>query len=65
MFYKIGKLLGKGAFGKVSLGLHKLTGRFVAIKSIHKQLMKDEPSKNKVMREVAIWEQLSHPSVIR
>lgn len=65
MFYKIGKVLGKGAFGKVSLGIHKLTGKFVAIKSIHKQLMKDESSKNKVMREVAIWEQLSHSSVIR
>ncbi len=58
-------MLGKGAFGKVSLGIHKLSGKFVAIKSITKQLMKDESSKNKVLREVAIWEQLSHPSVIR
>jgi len=23
-FYKIGKMLGRGAFGKVSLGMHKL-----------------------------------------
>ena len=64
-FYKIGKVLGKGAFGKVNLGLHKLTGKFVAIKSIHKQIMTDEVSKNKVLREVSIWEQLQHPSVIR
>ena len=47
-FYKIGKMLGKGAFGKVNLGIHKLTGQFVAIKSIDKQLMKDDHSKNKV-----------------
>ena len=58
-------MLGKGAFGKVSLGIHKLSGKFVAIKSISKQLMKDENSKNKVMKEVSIWEQLTHPSVIR
>jgi serine/threonine protein kinase len=32
--YKVGKMLGKGAFGKVSLGLHRLTRRLVAIKSI-------------------------------
>lgn len=64
-FYKIGKMLGKGAFGKVNLGIHKLSGKFVAIKSIHKQVMKDESSKNKVMREVSIWEQLSHTSIIR
>ena len=27
--------------------------------------MTDEASKNKVMREVSIWEKLQHPSVIR
>ena len=64
-FYKIGKLLGKGAFGKVSLGVHKLTGRFVAIKSINKQFFSDENSKNKVMKEVNILKQLRHQSVIR
>ena len=58
-------MLGKGAFGKVNLGIHKLTGKFVAIKSISKLLMKDEASKTKMNREVSIWEQLTHPSVIR
>lgn len=64
-FYKVGKVLGKGAFGKVNLGIHKLTGKFVAIKSISKEVMTDERSKNKVMREVSIWQELQHPSVIR
>lgn len=57
-------MLGKGAFGKVNLGIHKLTGNFVAVKSISKQVMTDETSKNKVLREVSIWEQLRHPSII-
>lgn len=26
-FYKFVKLIGKGAFGKVTLGIHKLTGK--------------------------------------
>lgn len=26
-FYKFVELIGKGAFGKVTLGIHKLTGR--------------------------------------
>jgi len=64
-YYKIGKMLGKGAFGRVSLGIHKLTGKFVAVKSISKKVMTDESSKTKVLREVSIWEQLQHPSVIR
>jgi len=34
--YRVGKVLGKGAFGKVNLALHKLTKKFLAIKSINK-----------------------------
>ena len=35
-FYKIGKVIGKGAFGKVNLAIHRLTSKFVALKSISK-----------------------------
>ena len=64
-FYRIGKLLGKGAFGKVNLGMHKLTGKMVAIKSINKEYLTDESSKKKVMQEYSILKQMRHPSVIR
>lgn len=48
-YYKIGKVIGKGAFGKVNLAIHRLTGKFVALKSISKAMMKmDETSMNKV-----------------
>jgi len=39
-FYLIGKLLGKGAFGKVNLCVHILSGKLVAIKSIKKISLK-------------------------
>ena len=32
-FYKVGKILGRGAFGKVNLALHRITRKLVAIKS--------------------------------
>mgnify|MGYP000878724110 CR=1 FL=1 len=38
-YYKIGKVIGKGAFGKVNLAIHRLTGKFVALKSISKEAM--------------------------
>jgi serine/threonine protein kinase len=31
-YYKLIRMIGKGAFGKVMLGIHKLTGKYVAIK---------------------------------
>jgi serine/threonine protein kinase len=37
--YRVGKVLGRGAFGKVNLAVHKLTKKFVAIKSINKQYL--------------------------
>ncbi len=36
-FYMIGKIIGRGAFGKVHLAIHKMTGEFVAIKSLPKK----------------------------
>lgn len=52
--YKIGKVMGKGAFGKVNLAIHRFSGKFVALKSINKQFMNEETSKRKVMQEFNI-----------
>jgi serine/threonine protein kinase len=41
-FYRIGKMLGRGAFGKVNLAMHKLVRRLVAIKSLNKECLTDE-----------------------
>jgi len=64
-FYKFVKLIGKGAFGKVTLGVHKLTGKQVAIKTIEKSYMKDEFSKRKVFQEVYLLKKIKHSNVIR
>lgn len=32
--YKVGRVLGVGAYGKVNLGLQRITRKLVAIKSI-------------------------------
>ena len=64
-YYKFVKLIGKGAFGKVTLGVHKLTGKQVAIKTIDKSYMKDDFSKKKVFQEVYILKKIRHSNVIR
>ena len=58
-FYKYGRLLGKGAFGKVNLSLHVLTGRLVAIKSINKTKLQSEKQQRKIMLETTIMKTLS------
>jgi len=64
-YYRLIKMIGKGAFGKVYLGVHLLTGKYVAIKSIEKQYMRDENSKRKVLQEVVILKKVNHKNVIR
>ena len=41
-YYRAGKMLGRGAFGKVSMGMHKLSRKLVALKSINKEFMSNE-----------------------
>eukprot|EP00826_Nyctotherus_ovalis_P047903 TRINITY_DN5584_c0_g1_i4.p1 TRINITY_DN5584_c0_g1~~TRINITY_DN5584_c0_g1_i4.p1 ORF type:complete len:444 (+),score=96.81 TRINITY_DN5584_c0_g1_i4:1226-2557(+) len=45
--------------------MHRLTGEMVAIKSLNKEYMVDEGSKQKVMQEYSILKRLQHSSVIR
>lgn len=41
-FYRIGKQLGRGAFGKVNLAMHKLVRKLVAMKSLNKECLIEE-----------------------
>ena len=65
-FYKFGRLIGRGAFGKVNLGLHILSGRIVAIKSFNKSKL-ETPSKarDKIYHEVSLMRNLKHNLIIR
>ena len=58
-FYKYGRLLGKGAYGKVNLCLHLLTGKLVAIKSINKSKITKERQRQKIKIETSIMKTLS------
>ena len=64
-FYKFGRVIGKGAFGKVNLGLHILTGRIVAIKSFNKSKFSDEKYRNKIINEIKLMKNLKHFSVVK
>ena len=64
-FYKFGRMIGRGAFGKVNIGLNILTGRIVAIKSFNKQNILNEKAKKKILYETNLMRGLYHPSVTK
>lgn len=64
-FYRIGKMLGRGAFGKVNLAMHKLVRKLVAIKSLNKECLTDEAQKAKLMKEVSLLLKLRHNHVVK
>ena len=65
-FYKYGRLIGQGAFGKVNLGLNILTGRIVAIKSFDKQsLNKNNENKKKILYEIDLMKKLNHSNITK
>jgi len=63
-YYKIGRSIGHGAFGKVNLALHVLSGQIVSIKSFNKK--KNIFSINKIKNEVKIMSKLrKHNNIVK
>ena len=63
-FYKIGRCIGHGAFGKVNISLHVLSGHIVAIKSFNK-IKKNFPI-NRIYYEIKILKKLrNHKNIIK
>eukprot|EP00439_Symbiodinium_sp_Y106_P082449 s499_g21.t2 len=60
--YKMDKDLGKGAFGIVRLGRVRITGAKRAIKTISKEMMKEQTGSLKM--EIEIMKMLDHPGVV-
>ncbi|KAG0486746.1 hypothetical protein HPP92_008841 [Vanilla planifolia] len=63
--YKLGKTLGIGAFGKVKIAEHALTGHKVAIKILNRRKIKNMEMEEKVRREIKILRLFMHPHIIR
>ena len=62
-FYKYGRVIGRGAFGKVNIALHICSGRLVAIKSFNKKKLKSKHAITKIYHEIEILKKLRHPFI--
>ena len=64
-FYQVISLIGKGAFAKVLLCEHKLTGKKVAIKAISKASLQSSRSQKKAAQEVFILKKINSKFVTK
>jgi len=62
--YEIKGNLGKGKFGQVKLGIHKVSGKQVAIKIINKKYVKDMEFEQ-IKSEIDILKIAKHPNIIK
>ena len=60
-YYKINKVIGKGAFGTVYKAFELCSGRRVAIK----QIKFDTQNKNLVLKEIEVLKKVEHPNIVQ
>ena len=64
--YKLGEEIGSGAFGKVILGLHMITGEKVAIKILDKFILSQTPEDYELVRqELSILKIVKHKYIVQ
>ena len=63
--YEIREVIGKGKFGVVNLGIHRKTGKEVAIKILTKENIKTLEDKELVQMEIGILKLCHHPNIVR
>ena len=63
--YEIISDLGEGTFGSVKLGKNKASNLKVAIKILGKSRIIDKTDKDRVIREIKILKEVSHPNFVK
>jgi len=62
--YRIGKMLGSGAFGEVRVCVHRESGAQRAVKVLRKSHM-DEDEKKMLFNEITNLKDLDHPNILK
>ena len=64
--YRLGEEIGSGAFGKVILGLHIITGEKVAIKILDKLILSQTPEDYELVKqELSILKIVKHKYIVQ
>ena len=63
--FEMGKLLGRGAFGKVRLAVHKASGDKFAMKTLNKSMLVQAKQVTGALTEKEVLRQSGHPCIVR
>lgn len=63
--YALEKQLGEGAMGNVFLARDKESGKKVAVKVLHEELVKDEKNQHRLNSEGFILSSFNHPNIVK
>ena len=63
-FYRVGKLIGSGAFGDVRIWLHKESNSQRAVKILYRANMSNEDERM-LINEINILRGLDHPNIVK
>ena len=63
--FKIGRVLGKGAYGKVNIAMQKLSTKLCAVKSINISKVSNENAIRRITTEKEILKDLRHPNIVK
>jgi len=63
-YYRIGKILGTGAFGEVRMCVHRESSAQRAVKVLRKSHM-DEDEKRMLFNEINILKEIDHPNIVK
>ena len=62
--YVVESVLGEGGMGAVFAATHKITGKRVALKWMHKELARDQEASQRFVREAQAAGRIDHPNVV-
>ena len=64
-YFKYGRVLGKGAYGKVNVCMQKLSSKLCAVKSINLNKVTAESAIKRIANEKDILEKIRHPNIVK
>lgn len=63
--YKLGRVIGQGAYAVVRLAEHRETNQKFAVKIYDKSKLNDQMKRRAVQREILVLNKINHPNIIK